>query len=416
VNVAYRIEVFQTERPEWTDRLGHAVQRELTDLGVHRSVGVKVSEGHSDADRTPVVAVALMRPGSATDAEMAANVRGAVKDGVVVIPVVDDLQTFHDQAPAELAAYNGFTWSGHSPEIRLARLLLEELGIEEHERRVFISHRRSDGLGAAERLHDSLTHYRFKPFIDRFAVPPGGDIQPEIADALEDFAFLLLLETPEAHLSDWVFDEVEYALAHTMGVLIVQWPGNPTPVPGSAGMPRLVLEPDDLTRDAHGYDVLTEPAMDRVLQAVEAAHAHGLVRRRRMLLLNAQEAAEEGGAICIPLTRWRLDVTAPHGRSIVAVAPRLPDARDLQRLDEARIHVDPDAEGILLHAARRLTDARRIHLDWVVADRNLVMVADNRIGGHWWTSQVRFHHSPAAPCSSPRASRTRRGGADTSTR
>jgi hypothetical protein len=52
-------------------------------------------------------------------------------------------------------------------------------------------------------------------------------------------------------------------------------------------------------------------------------------------------------------------------------------------LDEARIHVDPDAEGILLHAARRLTDARRIHLDWVVADRNLVMVADNRIGGHW---------------------------------
>ncbi|GAB3077543.1 hypothetical protein GCM10027053_47510 [Intrasporangium mesophilum] len=383
MDVTYRIEVFHQERPQWSVRLQRAVQRELTDLGVHRSVVVDVSEGHIRADATPGVAVALLGPGSAIDSDLAGLIRAAVADGVVVIPVVDDLPTFLDQAPAELAARNGFLWSGRDPEIGLARILLEELGIEEDDRRVFISHRRSDGLGAAERLHDSLTHYRFKPFIDRFAIPPGGDVQAEIADALEDFAFLLLLETPDAHASDWVFDEVEYALAHTMGVLIVQWPGDPTPVPGSAGMPRLTLEPDDLTRDEHGYEVLTERAMDRILRAVEAAHAQGLVRRRRMLLFNAQESAEEGGNQCIPLTRWCLDVTGPHHRSIVAVAPRLPSPRDLQRLDEARTQIDPDAEGILLHAVRRLNDARRRHLDWVVGDRNLVMVPDNQIGGHW---------------------------------
>lgn len=383
MDVTYRIEVFQTERPDWSLRLQQAVQRELTDLGVHRSVVVDVAESHTGTDDAPRVAVALLGPGSATDHDLVAHVRAADEAGVVVIPVVDDLATFRGQTPAELAAHNGFAWSGPEPEIGLARLLLEELGIEERERRVFISHRRSDGLGAAERLHDRLTHYRFKPFIDRFAVPPGGDVQAEIADALEDFAFLLLLETPEAHLSEWVFDEVEYALAHTMGVLIVRWPGEPTPVPGSAGLPRLTLEPDELTHDAHEYDVPTEAGLDRVLRAVEAAHAQGLVRRRRMLLLNAQESAEEVGAHCIPLTRWCLEVVGPQGRSVVAVAPRLPEARDLQRLDEARLQVDPGAEGILLHAARRLTRARREHLDWVVAGRNLVMVPENRIGGHW---------------------------------
>lgn len=381
--VTYRIEVFQSERPEWRSRLEQALRSELTDLGVHRSVVVEVSNGHSRSGDIPVAAVALLGPGSATDPDMAAHIRGAVADGVVVIPIVDTLETFRDQTPTELAAYNGFAWSGLHPEVGLARLLLEELGIEERERRVFISHRRSDGLGAAERLHDHLTHYRFQPFIDRFAIRPGGDVQAEIADALEDFAFLLLLETSQAHLSEWVFDEVDYALAHTMGVLIVRWPGNPTPIPGSVGIPRLTLEPADITNDDHGYTVLTERAMDSVLRGVEAAHALGIVRRRRMLLLNAQEAAEEGGAVCIPLARWCLDVTGPGGRSVVAVAPRLPDARDLQRLDETRIRIDPDAEGLLLHAARRLTDARRRHLDWVVADRNLVMLPDNQIGGHW---------------------------------
>jgi TIR domain len=383
VRVTYRVEVLQTERPEWSADLQTAVQRELRHLGVHRAIEVAVSEGHTSDDDGPRVAIALLGPGSTTDSALTAHVRKAVEDGMVVIPVVDDLTTFQQQAPVELAPFNAFAWSGSAPDVRLARVLLEELGIEERERRIFISHRRSDGLGAAEQLHDSLTHNRFRPFIDRFAVPFGGDVQVAIADALEDFAFLLLLETAEAHLSDWVFDEVDYALAHTMGVLIVQWPGDPQPIPGSAGIPRLTLQPDDLATDAHGYDVLNGPALDRVLHAVEAAHAQGLVRRRRMLLLNAQDAAEQGGAQCIPLTNWCLDVAGPRGRTVVAVAPRLPDARDLQRLDEARRQVDPTAAGILLHAARRLTEARSTHLRWVAGDRDLTMIPDNRIGGHW---------------------------------
>ena len=149
-------------------------------------------------------------------------------------------------------------------------------------------------------------------------------MQVEIADALEDHAFLLVLETPDAHLSDWVYDEIDYALAHSMGLLILQWPNGPTPIPGSLGLPRISLSEVDLERDSHNYEVLTADAVERVVRDIEAAHANGLVRRRRTLLRGIQEAAEGSGATCTAVKDWALDIAGSGARCIVMAAPRLP--------------------------------------------------------------------------------------------
>ena len=248
---------------------------------------------------------------------------------------------------------------------------------------MFISHKRSDGLGAAEQVHDELTRNRFIPFIDRFAIPHGADVQRHIADALENFAFLLVLETPEAYLSDWVFDEVDYALSHTMGTLILQWPGVVTEVPGTMGVPRIRLTDDDVTEDSHGYEVLKPAALDVLVRDVETAHAYGIVRRRRMLVRSVEDAARAGGADCTPLRDWCLDISAKAGRSIVGITPRLPAAEDLQRLDEARGEIDPHARALLVHAARQLRAPVRTHLEWVTGSRDLELLPDNAIGPRW---------------------------------
>jgi hypothetical protein len=382
VAVTYQVQVLQVDRPDWLARLRHAVAAELTDLGAHTSLSVSVIEDRSPGD-APSVAVLLVGPAAKNNPLLVERLDAARDDGVVIIPAVDNLNTFHTQVPDSVSQFNGVEWSGSDPERRLARMLLEELGIEERDRRVFISHRRSDGLEAAEQLHDELSHARFSPFVDRFAIPIGQDVQDRIADGLEAFAFLLVLETPDAHLSEWVFDEVDYALAHTMGLLVVQWPGVTRPIPGSLGVPRLALSDDDLLRDAHGYEALTATALDRVVRDVEAAHAHGIVRRRRTLVRSVQEAAESSGADCTALRDWTLDVSAPSGRAIVAVAPRLPESEDLHRLDETRDRIAPSADALLVHAARRLNDSRRSHLEWVKGQRNLRMVPENGIGGVW---------------------------------
>ena len=204
-----------------------------------------------------------------------------------------------------------------------------------------------------------------------------------VNNALEDHAFLLLLETPAANTSDWVFDEVDYALSHTMGILIVSWPGEPVPVPGSHGLPRLELSADDLVTDAHGFDTLTEPALDRVIAEVEASHARGLSRRRRMLLGSIEEAARAAGADCVPLRGWRLLVSQRNKSTMVATTPRLPTARDLQMLDEA-VRAEPgDLAPLLVHSARVLDPRLKEHLGWVAGDRNLTVMPENAIGA-WW--------------------------------
>lgn len=383
MTVIYQIQVMQADRTDWVADLRQAVAQELLDIGMHSSVDVQVTETGTPGGPAPSVGVVLVGPAIRSDTTVADRIQAAADVGMVVVPVVDDLTTFHEQVPTGVARLNGFEWAGASPAQRLARLLLEELGIEDRDRRVFISHRRSDGLGAAEQLHDELSHHRFVPFIDRFVIPKGADVQEYIANGLEQHAFLLLLETPDAHLSEWVFLEVDYALSHTMGIVILQWPGNPTTLPGSAGIPRILLDPSDLIKDDHGFDILTETALDRLVREIEAAHANGIVRRRRMLVCSVQDAARAKQATSVALRDWTLDVDGPKGRTIVAISPRLPTAGDLQRLDRTRAAVDTGAKALLVHATRRLRDSDSEHLKWVTGDRDLELLPENAIGGRW---------------------------------
>ena len=272
------------------------------------------------------------RRGDANDPVVAATVAAALAAGTVVIPVVDDLADFARDVPDALRPINGLGWSGPSAGRALARVLLAELGIEDRQRRVFISHKREDGLGAAEQLHDALSHHRFTPFIDRFVIREGEDVQATIADALEDHAFLLLLETPIAHTSDWAFDEVDYALTHTMGTIIVRWPGTTTSVPGSAGLPRLTLtaaaaprrrirrQPGD--RDVGGQPLTARQLRERRQRAVGDHHEQQpLGPRARCACEEEVHRASPGSATGEPADRCRRRLILDHLRRLKTGPP-----------------------------------------------------------------------------------------------
>jgi hypothetical protein len=383
MTISYEIVAIHVGREDWKSDLERAVAAELARVGLHRSIAVNIVEDGADPD-VPAVAVYLASDAAVANAAVKECIVHTMAQGLIIVPVVPKLDEFRRFVPAELAAINGFEWGGSETIERLARALLEMLGIEDRQRRIFISHKREDGLGAAEQLHDRLTQVGFLPFIDRFAIPIGERVQDFIADALEEYAFLLLLETPQAHESDWVFDEVDYALSHTMGVLIVQWPGGPQSVPGSQGIPRLPLSAKQLVRDQHDYDVLTPQALEEVVEEIEAAHASGLVRRRRMLIRNVEDAAIAAGCTaCVPLPDWRLLVEHGGRSTLVGVTPRLPTATDLQQLDEARNVHEPGSLGVLVHSARVLRPQLCKHLSWVAGDRDLTLRPENAIGGHW---------------------------------
>jgi hypothetical protein len=381
-SAVYAVQVVHADRPDWADDLRSALDEEILALGLHRVVALDISP--AEPTTNPAVTVLLGSVAASTDRRCVAAVANALADLRVVLPVVDDLGNFSAQVPTALHRLNGWEWRGPEGASRLARLVLEELGIEERQRRVFISHKREDGLLAAERLFEHLAKHGFDPFIDRFDIRGGADVQASIGDALEKHAFLLLLETPLAHSSEWVYDEVDYALSHAMGLHIVTWPGSPREVPGSSRLPRQYLTSADL-ETLKGYEVLTDDALDRTLANIEAAHALALVRRRRSLLRSIEDAVESKGFSCTPMPHWRLLVEGWNRRDLVAVSSRLPEVIDLKGLDAARDQISAGAatSAVLVHAARILREDRRELLEWAAADRPITLLPENASGGYW---------------------------------
>jgi hypothetical protein len=349
---------------------------------LHLAVEIDVTERPLPLDLPGFVVVFGSEQARESDRVIEAVV-DALGSGRVVVPVAATSNRFGAEVPATLRTFNAHFWEPDGPD-GLARLTLEELGIEERQRRVFISHKRDDGLLMAEQLHDELSHRRFKPFIDRFAIPAGADVSSFIADALEDYAFLLLIESPLAASSEYVFYEVDYALSHYMGMAIVSWP-NADPVPGAGGLARVRLSESDLTED-RGFHVLVGDALEHVVAAVEEAHARGLVRRRQNVLLSTQEAAQSAGKQVTPLTGWRLLVAAEDTSDIVGVTTRLPETSDLFELDSAAARLlGDDRRTVLVHAARRLDPQREELLGWAAGDRSMTLLPENAVGRYWST-------------------------------
>ena len=383
MTTTYGIRVVHEGRETEFGALSQAVARQLESTGLHRSVNITVTTSEVPPG-TPHICVCLCDENSKKSDVIQAALAEELTSGITVFPVLEDLDRFGEFAPQELTHANGILWSDERSLQHLVHTLLEELGIEEKHRRVFISHRRTDGLGAAEQFHDELSHFKFRPFIDRFAIREGANFQQEIGNALEDHAFLLLLESPDAHNSAWVFDEVDYALSHTMGILILRWPGEVQEVPGSAGLPRLFLGEEDIVEDDHGYSVLTKAALERVLEEVERAHARGIVRRRNIIVKSISEAAEAAGVEgCTSLSGWQLLISTNKGTCIVGTTPRLPTAIDLQILDRTAMRTGASLPSILVHSARTLPSSLQEHLEWVSSGRRMAIIPENAIGG-WW--------------------------------
>jgi TIR domain len=383
--VRYYIEIFAGPAEPGRQALLDSLAGEVRGLGIHRAVELVAAAPPADE---PNIGVYFGNPLLAQDAETTERVAAALAAGRPVVPVVGNLTEFPACVPGCLRLVNGVEWTAASPDTGLAQTVLMGLGITERQRRVFISHKREDGMAAAGQLHEALSRHGFFPFIDRFHIAPGRNVKEEIANQLDDCALLLLVETPLAHDSPWVLDEVDHALTRNLGAHIVTWPGVSEQIPGTSGLARQRLAPGDIVPH-RGFDTLTDSALEEVVISVEAEHARALVRRRRYLITSLEDAAREAGLDCVPIPGWGTVVSGPEGPSIVQVTPRMPTVEDLYELDITRSKFPGGPSGVLVHAPRRVPASRREVLAWAGASRDLTLVPENAIGGYWRRSDVR---------------------------
>lgn len=305
---------------------------------------------------------------------------------IPIFPVIEPSTPHIEQVPGELKYIKAISWSS-SEDVpkQLVNTILEVLGINEKERRLFISYRQSDARNIASDLFHALIERRFNVFLDRFQTTFIENIQERIDEALEDMAFVLLLYSPDMPNSPWVDWEITRALKSQLPILVIRWTTATEEVPKirDGNLPTVHFNPDvDYIGDTMRSDKLQE-----ILDTVEHLHSDGLRRRRRESMTAAKLFAEAAGWTVAEQPRWKLVLTQhPSGRPpiLLGITPRLARTEDLYELDNWRLDLENE-EGtwykVLMQAYTELPAIRSELLQWVIATRNLKIVpGPNRLG------------------------------------
>jgi hypothetical protein len=361
------------------ERLDRALGLSLSHLGVNtKKFLAQIPSGASASAldrRLPSVAVffgAVRSPKlSSPDADRLAKL---LIDGVLVIPIVEDMGQFREFVPPQIAHLNGISFSDCGADFeRLAARVLEGFGLLRETRRLFISYRRSETSGVAAQLYEALDASGFDVFLDTHGtLRPGEPFQDILWHRLADTDVAVILDSPGFLVSRWTDEELARANTSNIQILQVLWPGQQELAPAafSTFQP---LSPDDF-EDAHHLGPtarLRAQAVSAIIDAVEGLRARAIGARHTFLVREFVLEARNAG-FTVYTTLDRTIVIARSGGQAILVQPAVgvPDAVRYETLDN--FYYEESARGrkyavppILLYDQTGIRARWLEHLKWL---------------------------------------------------
>jgi TIR domain len=372
----YDIFILHDGEDLWAGEVSRSVREAADGIGVP-SESLRVVDVLPGDGKVPAVVVYLANHRGAARADFDATLRRATAAAHTIVPVHRAEQDVFAVMPDAIKRLNAVDWTAGPRSIAL--LVLRAIGIAEEERRLFLSYRRSETSGLALQLHRALVERRWDVFLDRFSVECGADFQERIHIDLADKAFVLLLESPEAHSSRWVEEEVAYAMSHRISHLALSLPDTPPDLrfPTVDDAFRYEL---DLLRDFAGESgpdaELTHDSLRRILDEIEVRYAKLYRRRREQLLGSLIESLEAGGYEVAAAGDWALLAQAAGSAPrIYLTTPRAPTPRDLHSLDRMRATqlqwLPEQVDAVVAHPVADLDATLAELVEWIAQGRRL---------------------------------------------
>ena len=313
--------------------------------------------------------------------EMLKLLNRAINFGLFIIPVIDKQEDFNQIIPDKLKNINAFYWKENEfPEKRLVRKIFKNLGIEEKQRRVFISYRRKDGLGMADQIMDRLSRQRFNVFLDKYDVEVGHNIQQEIYEYIEDKAFLVVIESPDAHNSQWISEEISYALSHEIPVFLLSWCLEDEQISNAIGLPNRKFDRNnELVKDGKFY-IIKEDLIEEIICEIESFHSYGLNQRRNDFIRSIEKDLKPHYNNFDYLENWVIYFT--HSKSgdpdkLVTMTPRIPQPYDLYNIDNFSTKIldfKDDSKKILCHKSDNTPKYHNKLLKWIIKDKRNIEI------------------------------------------
>jgi len=301
------------------------------------------------------------------------SIKNFIELGILIIPIIENPEDFNDFIPYQLQPINAFIWEGEYPEKRITIKILENLGLSEKDRKVFISYRRIDGIGMADQLLDILTRQGFNVFMDKYDIDYGRDVQHEIFQSIDEKSFLVVIESPKAYESEWISKEIHYALRTHIPVSILTWFNTTQTIEDTEGLQRIYFNKEDLYFDK--YFLIKEEKIESVVVEIESIHSNGLFRRRNLLIRSIEYEFKTQFEYCNYLDNWILYLKnnkKDESDKIITITPRIPKSLDLYLLDKASEMIKNPRDNIkkiLYHQAESVPLQQQYLLEWIIEEK-----------------------------------------------
>ncbi len=353
----YQVILFNAGRDEWMQMTKRALLERLELLNIPlnqlKIVDIQDGEEMDEGESLRIFVLMLSQDESLTSEEMA-SLRVAVEQSQVVLPIYDKAHSLGDefvrQVPDVVSKYHAFAWENNDSSREVANIMLENLGLTEKERKVFISYRRSDGTGFAEQLFDKLHRFGFRVFKDDYSIEHGREFQKALLQNMDEIGYLVFVETEEAYTSKWIMQELNYAVKKHYGVAVVRFEPKSS---DSSALPMLtattgealgqtifsVKQSDLRVRKYPGnkqYPVFKGKTLNRIKQFVIDTHAERMVARKKYFFDSIIEKCMDVGKSFSIYEQWRIIVQnfIFEKPVMIGICPRTPRPNDLYQLEQ----------------------------------------------------------------------------------
>ena len=328
------------------------------------------SENYSSKDpKYPTIAIYF-----GGDKSNTLHLSNLIDESVVIIPVVKSNELVPNELPDEIMNINALPINEKNNNTeRLVSIIFENFRFLRKERKVFISYRRIDAQGAADKLYDLLDANGFDVFLDTRSVPPAHNFQDQLWHRMTDSDAIILLDTPRFRTSRWTKDELMFANENNIHILHILWPQQKEE--GIASFNEFIkLAPKDfrmksLSRSGIPYTGknITKKTLKNIVIKTEQLRARAISLRYKYLVDNFCDAARDAGYNPnVQIDQWISIADWKNNGLAVIPAIGVPTADRINEIYDAVDNSDfKNSEKWIIYDNRGILKQWLKHLDWL---------------------------------------------------
>lgn len=214
---------------------------------------------------------------SEDDYNLQAEDLSSIEYNLLVLPVIKDVKNCGKYIPDQIKSTNALELKDTDPIEKLKNFVLRYFGLLDVNRKIFISYKRDDCEGLAQKLFDELGKKNFIPFLDSYVIEPGVNFQEHLKHELGDSELMIFINSKNYGSSRWCKEEL--ITASEMQVGIVQLRFNDSEDVKESAISRIVPLGNMRKREDDYADAIPD-----IIDEIERYRAIGFELRRKSLV------------------------------------------------------------------------------------------------------------------------------------